>query len=138
MFKSILLAVDGSEYARHAAEAAGDLARQNNARLRVISVVDPCPGLMEKLYLDPYLAERKQVAQQVIDEALQLVGPGVEADTEVLVGMTADKIIQNAVDRGCDLIVMGTRGLSPLQGLLMGSQTQKVVSLAPCSVLVAR
>ncbi|MFH1635561.1 MAG: universal stress protein [Chloroflexota bacterium] len=63
--------------------------------------------------------------------------PG-ELKTEVLEGPPAEAILNVADTRGNDLIVMGTRGRGRLSGLLLGSQSQKVVAHAHCPVLLIR
>lgn len=139
MFKNILVAVDGSEHALKAAHIAGDFARQMQADLRVVTAYDPVPTYLGEPNLQNALNERFSQANQVLDEALKQIGeiPG-ELKTEVLEGPPAEAILAVVEARGNDLIIMGTRGLGRLQGLLLGSQSQKVVSHAPCPVLLVR
>ena len=53
-------------------------------------------------------------------------------------GDPAETILKVAKTRDIDLIVMGARGMGRLHGLLLGSTSQKVLSLAPCPVLIVR
>ena len=139
MFNNILLAYDGSEHSRAAAQAAGDLARQQpRPSLWVVTVVDPIPNGLGEPIFSQLIAERKMAAQRAINEARQMVGEGVEIRQEILFGSVAESIINVAETRSCDLIVMGSRGLGPLKGLLLGSQMHKVISLANCAVLVVK
>jgi nucleotide-binding universal stress UspA family protein len=71
--------------------------------------------------------------------SLSAVGkvPG-EIHTELIEGSPAEAIIDVAETRHSDVIVMGSRGISTLAGLLLGSTSQKVVSHAPCPVLIVR
>jgi nucleotide-binding universal stress UspA family protein len=139
MFKNILVAVDGSEHALKAASIAGDLARQMQAELRVVTAYEPVPTYLGEPNLQHALNERFAQANQILAEAAQQIGelPG-ELKTDVLEGPAAEAILAVVEARGNDLIVMGTRGLGRLQGLLLGSQSQKVVSHAPCPVLLVR
>jgi nucleotide-binding universal stress UspA family protein len=57
---------------------------------------------------------------------------------DVAAGHVAKNIVETATAHGADLIVMGSRGLSDIQGILLGSVTHKVMQLAPIAVLVAR
>ena len=78
-------------------------------------------------------------ADEILKKAIEIVGeiPG-EIHTEVLEGSPAEAILDVANTRKSDLIVMGSRGLGRLTGLLLGSQSQKVVQHAPCPVLIVR
>ena len=139
MFKNILVAVDGSEHALKAARIAGDFGRQMQADLRVVTAFDPVPSYLGEPNLQNAIDERFEQARQVLAEALAQIGeiPG-ELKTEILEGPAAEAILGVVEVRGNDLIIMGTRGLGRLTGLLMGSQSQKVVSHAPCPVLLVR
>ena len=59
-------------------------------------------------------------------------------DDKIVGGPTADVICEVAELEKCDCIVMGTRGKSGLESLVLGSVTHKVLHLAPCPVLVVR
>lgn len=139
MYKSILVAVDGSEHGYKAARTAGDLARCMEADLRVVSVYDPVPGYLGEPNLQEALSNRLLFAEQVLAQAIKEIGavPG-ELHTETLEGPVAEAILAVVDARGIDLVVMGTRGLGRLAGLLLGSQSQKVVHHAPCPVLLVR
>jgi len=63
--------------------------------------------------------------------------PG-EIKADVLQGPPAEAILDVAKTRECDLIVMGSRGLGQFTGLLLGSQSQKVVQHAECPVLIVK
>ncbi|MBU1661972.1 MAG: universal stress protein [Chloroflexi bacterium] len=139
MFENILLAIDGSEHARKAARLAGDLARHHGANLRVVVAFEPVPVYLGEPNFQQVVFVRLREADDVLKAALELVGdiPG-ELKTEVLEGPPAEAILNVADTRGNDLIVMGTRGRGRLSGLLLGSQSQKVVAHAHCPVLLIR
>ena len=63
---------------------------------------------------------------------------GVEVKTATAVGHAAQSILQKAVERGYDLIVIGHTGHSGVWGTLLGSTTARVVDQAPCDVIVVR
>lgn len=140
MFQHILVAYDGSETARRAAELAGRLAREQRppALVRVVVAVDPVSANLGEPNFSRLAADRTLAGQSLMLEARGLLGAGLDVHEELLFGPPADEIVGVAEVRGCDLIVMGTRGQGPLQGLLFGSQAQKVIGRAPCPVLVAR
>jgi nucleotide-binding universal stress UspA family protein len=140
MFKNILLAVDGSEHALRAAQVAADLARSHQAStLRLVAVYDPIPPYLGEPNFQIILDAQLKEADNNLERSLQAVGeiPG-EIKTEVLQGPPAEAILDVAKTRECDLIVMGSRGLGQLTGLLLGSQSHKVLQHADCPVLIVK
>jgi len=140
MFEKILLAVDGSEHALNAAKVAGDLVRSVNAReLRIVIAYEPVPAYLGEPNLQNTINARMNESQDVLHEAENMVGKiPTEIHSELIEGQIADAIINVAEARNCDLIIMGSRGLGRLAGALLGSNSQKVVSEAPCPVLIVR
>lgn len=141
MYSRILVAVDGSEHSLKAARAAAELARQLHAtELRVVVAFDPLPSFLGEPNLQAAINARLDEAQQVMEKALQAIGPMPEGvvRTEILEGPAAEAILQVAETHQSDLIVMGSRGLGRFAGLLLGSQSQKVVQHASCPVLIVR
>ncbi len=138
MYKTILLAYDGSPHAQKAAALAGEEARVHGAALVVVYAYDPVPEWLGEPLFEEALARRVTHAQRVVEEAKGRIGevPGLEV--EVLEGPPASAILRVAEARGADLIVMGTRGLGGVAGTLLGSQSQKVVALANAPVLLVR
>lgn len=139
MFKRILVAVDGSDHSWKAARLAGDFCRSMPADLWVITVFDPIPGYIGQPYLDHAIAARLEVTEELMKKALEEIGdiPG-ELNSETLEGPVAEAILGVIDARKIELVVMGTRGLGRLQGLVLGSQSQKVVQHATCPVLLVR
>lgn len=140
MFDNILLAADGSKHGQHAARVAGELARATKAQtLRMIVVYDALPSNLGEPNLSQAIASRQQEAQDIVDQTTKEVGeiPG-EIHTEIIEGQIADKIVDVATIRNSDVIVMGSRGRTGLASALLGSNSQKVVSHAPCPVLIVR
>jgi nucleotide-binding universal stress UspA family protein len=139
MFNNILLAVDGSDHALRAAKVAAELARSMKAELRIIVVYDPIPSYLGEPYLQHAISARLKETQEILDKAVKTIGeiPG-EVHSGTIEGNPAEAIIEVARTRECDLIVMGSRGLGRLAGLVLGSTSQKVVSHAPCPVLIVR
>ena len=140
MFKHILLGVDGSEHALHAAKTAADLARSlQSETLRIVVAYDSVPPYLGEPNMQTAISARMKEAEKILQKAVGVVGeiPG-EIHTETLEGPPAEAILDVANTRKCDLIVMGSRGLGRLTGLLIGSQSQKVVQHAPCPILIVR
>jgi len=126
MVRKILFATDCSESARAALEVAAVFARKFDARIHAVHVTplhEPDPEQSEKR-----LAEAVPAAfDDVVDERrlVRAVSPELG-------------IIHEARDTHCDLIAVGTHGLTGLKHVLLGSVAERVVQLAPCSVLTHR
>ncbi|MBI5965087.1 MAG: universal stress protein [Chloroflexi bacterium] len=140
MFDRILLAVDGSEHALHAARTAADLARTiKPSEFRIVVSYDFIPPYLGEPNLQYAIDGRKIEAEEVLNRAVKEVGNiPCEIHTEIIEGDAAEAIIDVATTRRSDVIVMGSRGLGRLVGLLLGSTSQKVLSHAPCPVLIVR
>jgi len=140
MFEKVLLAVDGSEHALHAARTAADLARTMNAKeFRIVVAYGSIPSYLGEPNMQFAIDARMEDAQTILRKAAITVGElPCEIHTELIEGTPAEAILDVAVTRKSDVIVMGSRGLGTLAGLLLGSTSQKVVSHAPCPVLIVR
>ncbi len=139
MFKRILLAVDGSDHAVRAAKVAADLARSMKSELRVVIAYEPIPPYLGEPNLQGAINARLKDAQNILQKAVAAAGDMPdEIHTELIEGDSAEAIIEVAKTRNSDVIVMGSRGLGRLAGLVLGSTSQKVVSHAPCPVLIVR
>lgn len=139
MFENILLAVDGSDHALKAAKLAGDLARLSGGKLRVLTVYDDVPSYLGEPNLSQVIAKRTEQAEQVLDSTTKEIGdiPG-GCETDILSGDPAKAILRAVDTFNIDLIIMGTRGQGDIKSLLLGSQSHKVVSAAPCPVMLVR
>jgi nucleotide-binding universal stress UspA family protein len=135
VFKTILLAVDGSEHSDKAVEAVRDIARQFASDLLVLHVRER-------------LVTRRGVSETAIEEvgvamdlAETLKAEGINARAEeplVPHGHIAQEIARVAETLKPDVIAMGSRGLSDVGGIFLGSVTHKVLHLVSCPVLVVR
>jgi len=138
MYKKILTAYDGSESAMAAFNQALDLTQKYQGELHVLSVVRP-PDIAEEVETEAIM-ENSMTHYQEIQEPLKTLAKdqGVSARFVVAIGHPAVKIITYAEENGIDLIVMGHRGKTFFERWLIGSVAKKVMSYAPCSVLVVR
>jgi nucleotide-binding universal stress UspA family protein len=138
MSKKILAAYDGSESAMAAFNQALDLAGKYQAEFHVLSVVRP-PDIAEEVETEAIM-ENSLRHYQEIQEPLKAIAntQGVSARFTVAIGHPAVKITTYAEENGIDLIVMGHRGKTFFERWLIGSVAKKVMSYAPCSVMVVR
>lgn len=140
MFGNILLAVDGSDHALHAARVAGNLANAMNAKtLRMVVAYAPIPPYLGEPNLQDAINARLMESQDILQKAVEALGTvSAKVFTDLIEGDAAESIIDVAGTHESELIVMGSRGLGRLAGMLLGSTSQKVVAHAPCPVLIVR
>ncbi len=137
----IVLATDGSEVARGATEFLAALPLPDGAEIRGVSVIGPLDEgyYQERPALQPIWQERQRMADAALAGARALLErEGVKFTTSTPSGETAHEIILAAREFNADLLVVGSRVLTGLQGFLLGSVARNIAKHAPCSVLVAR
>jgi nucleotide-binding universal stress UspA family protein len=135
MFEKIPLAVDGSENSAKAVDHVEDLARAMDSEVLVFHLREML-GVSGGAFDVDVTEQDADVAAQV---AASLKERHVKASSlrrKEYYGRTAQEIVVQAHDFGADLIVMGSRGLSGLPGMLLGSVTQKVLHFTDIPVLV--
>ena len=139
--KSILVPVDGSEHACMAAAWAANLAANTGGKVTLLHVFNL--GSAETMGLSQMSREDIQqkiesYAQKRFEKARAAMPADATFDTLAEYGRPADEIISVAKSSGFDHIVMGSRGLSPIGELLLGSVSERVLRRAPCPVTVVR
>ncbi|HWR03236.1 MAG TPA: universal stress protein [Humidesulfovibrio sp.] len=138
-FRKILVPMDNSEHSRNALRYALGLAQTQGAHLALLHCFGRIPMLIGG---EP----RKELVRDLVREAEKLMAPyvkkvrelGLEPALIIKEGRPGEVIVQEAKSGDYDLIVMGTRGLSDMQGVLMGSDAHRVLSAAHCPVLLTR
>jgi nucleotide-binding universal stress UspA family protein len=138
MFKRILIAYDGSPYAKRAFDIGLETARLHKAEVLVLSIVQiPEPAM---IYESTALLDEAQEHYDKDFAALHAAAKeaGVALRALIVAGHVADQIVQHATEDSADLIVMGHRGKSLIERWLLGSVSKRVVSYADCSVLIVR
>ncbi len=139
MFKRILYATDGSEHAHKALSYARDIALLHGAELIVVHAYPALADLKSFGDYDDVIAHRIAQGLEILNEAAkELENDGVKVEKELLEGPMAEAILRIAEVREADLIILGARGRSSFEGLLLGSVSQKVIQHATCPVLVVR
>ena len=141
MFTNILVPVDGSDHALHALDVACHLAQKYGAVLRLVHAYPPIStdSTMGGPDIEPLITRRTEAGEAVLARARERIKDcALDITTELREAPDAEAILEEADVHHCDLIVMGTRGLGRLTGLLLGSVSQKVVQHAKCPVLLVR
>jgi nucleotide-binding universal stress UspA family protein len=137
MYETIVLAVDGSEESTKALPDAAQLAKCFHAEVIVVHVAEYAGGMTAVLAPQGSGADSELLHGVV----RMLKDDGVSARGEIRFsthGLVAAEIMAVAEAEGADLIVVGSRGLGELAGLLLGSVTNKLIHLADRPVLVVR
>jgi nucleotide-binding universal stress UspA family protein len=133
----IFLPVDGSDHSRRAIDQAARLAGLSGGEVRVFHFKEREPSRAGVAGF-----ETTADAAGLVNAAVgQLQAAGVKVSGEAragLAGEAAKAIVDEAGRFGADLIVMGSRGLSDFQALLVGSVAHKVLHYAHCPVLIVR
>jgi nucleotide-binding universal stress UspA family protein len=142
MFKKVLVALDGSAPSFRAVEAAHKMGEciEEISLIYIIHpphVVSPDGQSMDFMPLQFY-KELTKTAQQVLDNAGQILGTHPNIRKIIESGLPAETILHLAEKEHYDLIIVGRRGLNPLQRLFLGSVSNQIVSLAPCAVMLIK
>jgi nucleotide-binding universal stress UspA family protein len=144
MYKRILVPTDGSDISAKAVESAAALAHLLGAQARVLSVKEPFPysaiSEMQPVPPQEFYDAQERIARGRVDAAKQtLEAAGVQTEGATVESLHPwEAIITHAKDQACDLIVMASHGRRGLNALLLGSETQKVLTHSTLAVLVVR
>ncbi len=140
--RRILVPTDFSEHARHAAEIAGQLAKSLGAGVHLLHVLNlPVQAVTPEAAVVPvgfWKELRAHAERQVEAEKKKLEGLGVAVTSEVFEDVPGFAISGAAERAKADLIVMGSRGLSGLKHIVLGSVAERTVRTAPCPVLTVK
>jgi nucleotide-binding universal stress UspA family protein len=139
MYDDILLPTDGSTGMATVMEHGATLAREHEATLHVLYVVDTASLTdlpMESSWEGLNRALREE-GEAAIEDALEDL-EGLDVETAIVEGSPARDIVEYAEDEGCDLVVMGTHGRSGVNRLLLGSVAERVVRTSPVPVMTVR
>lgn len=132
MFRHILIPSDGSAASQLAVNSALRMARENGARVTAVHVLPEEPALAAMSALPSENAILADIARQAATLHVSCTTLQLHAD------QPHAAIVYAALQHGCDLIAMASRGRSGLASLMLGSQTQKVLTHSKIPVLVFR
>jgi nucleotide-binding universal stress UspA family protein len=141
----ILLATDGSQEARQAAQAAAELSKDTGSEVHITYVL-PSPRELRghhtysKEVMKSVLEQAEGDAQSFIEEQAEQIrtSGGKVAETHLRAGEPDKEIVRLSEELGAGTIVMGSRGLGAVRRALMGGVSESVVRHAHCPVFVVR
>ncbi|HEY9871562.1 MAG TPA: universal stress protein [Candidatus Obscuribacterales bacterium] len=139
MAKRIAVGLDGSEPSWKALREAAWLARHYGAELVVVSIQES----IEAAYSASEVLAAEKTARDTLERIqaeAELVAEkeGVQVSTTILTGNPTTSLKEYVAKSGVDLLVIGDKGHSSIWGALLGTTAEKIVRVAPCSVLVVR
>ncbi len=151
MTKKFLAAIDGSDHGWKALDLAIDIAKLSNAELVILHVVphEVFPeGLKEFAKAEGIQIEEERArfheGRALADAitaaaAARAANKGLEhVETHTAEGSAANEIVAMAKSEAVDMLFIGSRGLGEITGLLLGSVSQKVMSVAPCTCVIVK
>jgi nucleotide-binding universal stress UspA family protein len=136
MFKTVIWATDGSEWADQALPYVKSLALDSDSAVVVVHVDEQLLGRTGGS--QPLIADENDLRTKIERQVHGLGDAGVNARLQVVKparGGAAHQISDIAAELPADMIIVGTRGHSALGGVFVGSVTQRLLHLAPCPVL---
>ena len=144
MYRRILVPTDGSDITGKAVATGIALAKSLGAQLLTISVKEPFPysAISEMQPTPPqeyYDAQERIAVQRVAEVVAQCQAAGVACEAHTVEALHPwEAIIDHAAQTQCDLLVMASHGRRGVAALLLGSETQKVLTHTSLPVLVVR
>ena len=137
MFNTVALAIDGSDHAHKGVPVAAELAKLAKGRVVVIHVREH-----DRARGQAWELETEEEANAVVKRAVaEVEKAGATAEgfvVRTMYGKAAQAIVDSALEHKADTIVMGSRGLSDVAGMVLGSVAHKVIHLSHVPVVVAR
>jgi nucleotide-binding universal stress UspA family protein len=138
MYTHIILAYDGSEYAKRAAERAVEIAYSTGAKITVLTAYPSLSNIsflnmeISKEDMKNYWVERASEVKPLLEEK------GIAYDFIVEEGEPRELILEKARELNADLIVVGSRGLNRYQRWMLGAISQGISTHAKCDVLIVK
>jgi nucleotide-binding universal stress UspA family protein len=133
----ILLATDLSPWAQEAEAYACSIALSWKATLIVMSVLEFPPGMnpeyaVNRLYLDELM---KESTTRLVDVKARAGGLGLSVQSRIATGIPSEEVLAVARAEDVELVVVGTRGKTGLEHILLGSTAERIIRMAPCPVV---
>ena len=138
MVKHILVPVDGSEGSDRAVTQAIAMAETLEAKLHFLYVANINQLAINASLSEAILEAVTKAGNVILDRAMEMVPTGIDKYSYSETGSPAVVILDYAATNNIDLIIMGSRGLGVVKGVLLGSISQYVIEQAKCPVMVVK
>lgn len=138
--KKVLIPTDFSELSKRAGEEALPVVKKLGASVVFVHVLERLdhPDDMTALFDEGYAYLMDRSRALLNDLVVKAKQAGIEASAELKNGVPHMEIVELAQQKGVDLIIMGTHGRTGFNHLMMGSQTERVLRKAVCSVMTIK
>ena len=138
-YKNILVAVDGSPASNDAFNEALNVADRNGAKLFILTVVDYKFSIGDPAFINDALKFHLNNAEIELEQLISNSKmSGFDYETKIDSGSPKRKIIEYALEKQVDLIMVGATGLGAIEQAIVGSTTAYVVNHAKCNVMVVK
>ena len=141
-FRKILVPVDFSDHSERALETARELAKAFDSKLLLLHCYQVSPGAISPYGIvlpEGFDREVREAAARRLDEWRdKAAADGVDVEARLSSTFPSMGIVDAATEEKVDLVVMGTRGLSGLKHVLLGSVAERVLRTAHCPVLTVK
>ncbi len=142
MFASIVVGTDGSDTARKAVLNSAEVAKALGAKLHIVSAYHPVAARMPQgggpEGADWNVGPNVLVEGVLTEASASVASLGVETETHAVRGDPAEALIEIAQEKGAELIVVGSKGMTGARRFLLGNVPNKVSHHAHCSVMIVR
>jgi nucleotide-binding universal stress UspA family protein len=142
VLRKTLIATDGSETAEKAANFGVQIAGLSGAKVYAVYVIDTTPYYsipLDQIWSKEVYEQLEQMGNEITSNVEKTAkAAGLEAESIVLKGDPAARIVNFAEEQGVDMIVVGSHGIGGFERLVIGSVSEKVVRHAKIPVLVFR
>ncbi|GAE26301.1 universal stress protein family [Halalkalibacter wakoensis JCM 9140] len=138
MFKSILLASDGSEHSYRAAEKAAELAKIHNGKVTVVYSIDGSTSKADVLTNNSKFEIERKRKEKLAPIIEIFTKEGINHSLNIIQGEPGPTIVKFANEGDYDCVVIGSRGLNKLQTMVLGSVSHKVAKRVEVPVLIVK
>jgi nucleotide-binding universal stress UspA family protein len=142
VLRKVLIATDGSETAKKAADFGVQIAGLSGAKVCVVYVIDTTPYYsipLDEVWSKEVYEQLEKMGNEITSDVEKTAkAAGLETESLVLKGDPAERIVSFAEEQNIDMIVVGSLGKGEFERLVIGSVSEKVVRHAKVPVLVVR